>query len=99
MPRGVPQTLYTAIADKAAIKASEENDLIAQRVNAEQHVALASPMSAIESMEEDIQSNEVSNVDLKPSLKDKTDSNVNYPPIVTCDQSLKVFLAPKSLIC
>ncbi|XP_077300801.1 uncharacterized protein LOC143921393 isoform X2 [Arctopsyche grandis] len=88
MPRGVPQTVYTAIADKAAIKASEENDLIAQRVNAEQHVASASPVSAIESMEEDIQSNEVSNVDLKPSLKDKTDPN--YPPIVTCDQSLKV---------
>lgn len=79
-PRGIAQTAYTAIADKAAIQASEENSLIAQRVTDQKNVSFGE--DALENSEENMQSSESCNIK----------SNVNYPPIVMTDQSLKVII-------
>lgn len=88
MPRGVPQTIYTAIADRAALEALEENENIARKNKAKRSAQLVSSEILEDGSDEEMKDAEAVD-DVNGNLKPKTETD--YPPIVTSDQSLKVY--------
>lgn len=79
LPRGVPQTAYTEIADKAAEAAAAENKELLKRLTAEKLAPKheeSAPETESETAEETLSSNEA--------------DEAAYPPIAMEDQTIKV---------
>lgn len=81
MPRGVAQTMYTEIADKAAEAAAAENKELQKKLEAEKTVAP-------KSNEEDMSEAEGEMAEGAPSIDSADEST--YPPIAMEDQTAKV---------
>lgn len=90
LPRGIPQTMYTEIADRAANMAAEENERMAQIIALEPKSAPVSPKSPIEQGDQDMEADETAAAtgESKPDIKNV--AQISYPPVVMWDQSLKV---------
>lgn len=82
IPRGIAQTMYTEIADKAAEAAAAENKEIQKRLEAERLVAPKS--NEVEMTDAEGQTAEGS-----VNTNDAANENL-YPPLATEDQTIKV---------
>lgn len=82
MPRGIAQTIYTEIADKAAEAAAAENKEIQKRLEAEKLVAP-------KSNEEEMPDAEGQTAESALASNDAMDETV-YPPVAMEDQTTKV---------
>lgn len=82
LPRGVPQTAYTEIADKAAEMAAAENKEILKRLEAEMLVAPKSNEEELPNAEGQIAEGALASNESMDELL--------YPPVAMEDQSTKV---------
>lgn len=82
LPRGIAQTMYTEIADKAAEAAAAENAEIQKRLQARKLVAP-------KTNEEEIKSVEGQTAESGLSSNEGMDES-NYPPVAMEDQTAKV---------
>lgn len=82
MPRGIPQTAYTELADEAAQAAAAENKEILKRLEAEKLIAS-------KTNEDEISEAEGETAESALSANDTADE-ILYPPVVMEDQSVKV---------
>lgn len=82
MPRGIAQTMYTEIADKAAEAAAAENKEIQKRLEAEKLIAP-------KSNEEEMPDPEGQTAESALPSNDTMDETM-YPPIAMEDQTTKV---------
>lgn len=82
MPRGIAQTMYTEIADKAAEAAAAENKEIQKRLEAEKLIAP-------KSNEEEMPNAEGQTAESALTCNDSMDETM-YPPIAMEDQTNKV---------
>ncbi|KAJ2953870.1 hypothetical protein O0L34_g1498 [Tuta absoluta] len=81
LPRGVAQTMYTELADKAAEAAAAENAELLKKLEAEKLIAPKSdevPEAEGESVEADVPSNDMAD-------------EISYPPVAMEDQSAKLW--------
>lgn len=83
MPRGIAQTIYTEIADKAAEAAAAENKEIQKRLEAEKLVAP-------KSNEEEMPDAEGQTAESALASNDAMDETV-YPPVAMEDQTTKIW--------
>ncbi|GBP83499.1 BRCA2-interacting transcriptional repressor EMSY [Eumeta japonica] len=83
MPRGIPQTMYTEIADKAAQLAAAENKEIKKRLEAEKLVAP-------KSNEEEMPQAEGETAEAALNTNESLDELI-YPPIIMEDQTTKIW--------
>lgn len=81
MPRGIPQTIYTEIADRAAEAAAAENKEILKKREEK--------LVALKTNEEEVHEAECETEDCAISSTDNIDVSM-YPPLVIEDQSFKV---------
>ena len=86
MPRGIAQTMYTEIADRAAEAAAAENKEIQKRLEAEKLIAP-------KSNEEEMPSAEGQTAESALTSHDSMDETM-YPPIAMEDQTTKVSSFP-----
>lgn len=83
MPRGIAQTIYTEIADKAAEAAAAENKEIQKRLEAEKLIA---PKSNEEEMPD------AEGQTAEALTSNDTMDETMYPPVAMEDQTTKVSL-------
>ncbi|CAB3230563.1 unnamed protein product [Arctia plantaginis] len=83
IPRGIAQTMYTEIADKAAEAAAAENKEIQKRLEAERLVAP-------KSNEEEMPDAEGQTAESALNTNDAANENL-YPPLATEDQTTKIW--------